>query len=188
MESVPTLAGIASQKGAAKSANGGGWAPGSLFHLVDQLGFGTTMAGWLRDVDLLVCDDMGTEIADFIALDAAHARVVALHAKAFPQPRNVSASALHEISQQAVKNLAFFQPYLTTAPQNLNSWNHSWNGPQGKVSPRIRRGWWNRNRRLGADPRCSAQSELHPRGLAGARTRSLESSPRYRPVAATTAA
>jgi len=163
LESVPTLAGISSEKGAANSATGAGWAQGSLFHLIDRLGAGTAMSGWLRDVDLLVCDDMGTEIADFIALDAAHARVVALHAKAFPQPRNVSASALHEISQQAVKNLAFFQPYVTTAPKNLNSWNYSWNGPQGKVSERIRRGGgtgttaWERIRAALRDPHYSRE-------------------------------
>jgi hypothetical protein len=140
LESVPALATIGSEKGAPKSATGPGWAQGSLFHLVDKLGSGTAMAVWLHDVNLLVCDDMGTEIADFIAVDAAHNRVVALHAKAFPQPRNVSASALHEISQQAVKNLAFFQPYVTAAPKNLKRWNHAWNGPQGKVTRRIRHG------------------------------------------------
>jgi len=83
---------------------------------------------------------MGTEIADFIALDESKPRVIAIHAKAFSEPKPLSASALHEIGSQALKNLGYFQPYFVGEPENLRRWDGPWNGLQGRVDSRIRRG------------------------------------------------
>jgi superfamily II DNA or RNA helicase len=140
MHGVSELATIATEKGTPGSATSTGWAAASLFALIDSLGVGTSMHSHLQDVGLLVCDDMGTEIADFIALDEAGGRVLAIHAKAFKAAKPLSAGALHEISSQALKNLGYFQPYFVGEPKNLNRWNGQWRGSQGQVASRIRRG------------------------------------------------
>jgi superfamily II DNA or RNA helicase len=140
MHGVPEIGSIATEKGKLGSATSAGWAAGSLFALIDSLGAGTSMATFLDGVDLLVCDDMGTEIADFIGLDEQVGRVLAIHAKAFPTAKPLSAGALHEISSQALKNLGYFQPYFVGEPKNLSRWDRQWRGPQGHVASRIRRG------------------------------------------------
>jgi hypothetical protein len=104
--------GLATEKGAIGTPTGAGWANGSLFDIIDRRGQGTQLADAFVGVDLLICDDMGTETADFIAIDQGSRRVAAIHAKASPTAKPLSASALHEVSAQAVKNLGYFQPYF----------------------------------------------------------------------------
>lgn len=159
MHAVPELASITTEKGKDGSATADGWATGSLFALIDALGAGTSMNTFLNGVGLLVCDDMGTEIADFIALDETDRRVIAIHAKAFPTAKPLSAGALHEISSQALKNLGYVQPYFVGEPKNLNQWDNQWRGSQGRVASRIRHGGpttgraaWNKIRAALLDP------------------------------------
>jgi len=138
---VDALNSISSEKGGPGSATGDGWATGTLFHLIDTLGAGTDMARELDGVEMLVCDDMGTESADFLALDSTRGRVIAMHLKAFPSPKKISASALHEISSQALKNLGYLQPYVRDEPKNVPRWSSRWNGGSvGHVDRRIRKG------------------------------------------------
>ena len=138
---VDALSRISSEKGHCGSATGDGWVEGSLFHLIDTLGAGTSMAAELHGVDLLICDDMGTESADFLALDSTRGRVIALHLKAFPRAKRISASALHDISSQALKNLGYLQPYVRDEPSNVPRWSGPWNGGAiGRVDRRIRKG------------------------------------------------
>jgi hypothetical protein len=161
---VRGLSQIASEKGAAGSATAAGWADDSLFGLIDRQGGETAMASHLQGVSLMVCDDMGTEIADFVAVDEAGRRVLAIHAKAFPQAKPLSAGALHEISSQALKNLGYLQPYFVGEPKNLNRWANQWRGSQGRVSTRIRHGGpatpraaWNRIRNVLLDPQATRE-------------------------------
>jgi hypothetical protein len=160
---IPQLAAISSEKGGPASATEAGWASGSLFALIDGVGIGTEMEPLFGGVGLLVCDDMGTEIADFIAFDESNHRVIAIHAKAFPQGRPLSASALHEVSAQALKNLGYLQPYFVGEPKNLNRWNRPWTGREGRVKSRIRRGdvtgreAWKRMRAALLDPQTSRE-------------------------------
>src|SRR5207247_3593633 len=128
------------EKGCPGSAGPNGWEQGTLFSVIDTLGSGTGMRTPFTGVSLLVCDDMGTEIADFIALDESSHRVMAIHAKAFSTAKPLSASALHEISSQALKNLGYLQPYVVGEPKNLGQWDNQWRGWQGRVAYRIRRG------------------------------------------------
>ena len=156
---------IDSEKGAEGSAVGSGWSEGSLFHLVDTLGAGTDIEEILAGVDLLVCDDMGTETADFFALDLGGGRIVAMHLKAFKTAKALSASAFHEVSSQALKNLGYIQPYRIGSPKNLSRWDGAWNGGKiGVVDRRIRRGStrtgeeaWERFRGALADPQTSRE-------------------------------
>jgi superfamily II DNA or RNA helicase len=161
LEPIVELASTGTEKGEVGSAGSKGWAQGSLFSLIDSMGSGTPMEDAFDGVSLLICDDMGTEIADFIALDESGPRVIAIHAKAFSTPKPLSASALHEISSQALKNLVYFQPYFVGEPKNLRLWDKQWNGLQGRVASRIRRGRpitgrgaWNKIRSALLDPRA----------------------------------
>lgn len=141
LEGLPELSSISSEKGGKNSATGNGWAPGCLFHLIDSLGVGTGLERRLTGVDRLICDDGGTEIADFLALDHELGRVIGIHAKAFARPKKLSASALHDISSQALKNLGYLQAYDIGSPANLSRWNGPWtDGRAGRVDSRIRRG------------------------------------------------
>lgn len=143
LEGVPQLAAIGSEKGDANSTrpHGAGWAVGSLFDFIDRHAVGTSAAPLFAGIDLLVCDDLGTEIADFIAVDSHTRRVIAMHAKAFPQPKPLSASAFHDVSAQAVKNLGYFQPYFVGTPKGLARWSGPWVSPrEGTVTRRIRIG------------------------------------------------
>ena len=123
------------------------------------------MAAELHGVDLLICDDMGTESADFLALDSTRGRVIALHLKAFPRAKRISASALHDISSQALKNLGYLQPYVRDEPSNVPRWSGPWNGGAiGRVDRRIRKGQttkgktaWRQFRSALRDPKTSRE-------------------------------
>src|SRR5262249_28992685 len=79
-------------------------------------------------VDLLICADLGTECADFVAANFARHEMALIHAKA-GSGAGISASAFHEVVAQAMKNLV----YLTRSadiPDGVGSWMPSgrWNG------------------------------------------------------------
>lgn len=135
---------IASEKGGPKSAAGTGWDQSSMFGLIDRLGKGSELATYMKGIDLLVCDDMGTEVCDFFALDHKNKRVIAMHAKAYSTAHPRSASALHEVTSQAIKNLAYLQPFFVSDPPNLARWDSPWaSEPVGVVDHRIRQGTLN---------------------------------------------
>ena len=58
------------------------------------------------DDELLICDDMGTECADFIAANFQQKQLAFIHAKAGPGA-GVSASSFHDVVAQAIKNLVY---------------------------------------------------------------------------------
>ena len=96
---------------------------GSLFRAIaDQL------IGLPFVDDLLICDDLGTESADFVAANFEGHQMALIHAKA-GDGKKISASAFHDVVAQAMKNLV----YLTRngeVPEGANSWwrNAKWNG------------------------------------------------------------
>lgn len=161
-EGVPELATIATEKGEDGSATAAGWASGSLFAFIDSCGVGGTLENDMK-FDVLVCDDMGTEIADFIGVDSTNRRVVAMHAKAFATAKQLSASALQEVSAQALKNLGFIQPYANGTPPNLQRWRSAWRSRAGKVDSRCRRGTgtpgklWGQIREVLVDPQSTRE-------------------------------
>ncbi|MEM6484183.1 MAG: DEAD/DEAH box helicase family protein [Pseudomonadota bacterium] len=88
------------------------WHRSSLFGLVDR-----DRSAIYRATDLkpmwLVCDDMGAEYADFIALDdsvKSAPRLVMIHCKmgASDAATSTSAGDLHVVASQALKNLGLF--------------------------------------------------------------------------------
>lgn len=64
-------------------------------------------------IDYLICDDLGNEIADFIALSTSEKKVIFIHCKAGSS--NISASAFQDVCGQAIKNVEYI---LTSNPEN----------------------------------------------------------------------
>jgi hypothetical protein len=95
---------------------------GSLFRAVADRLIGLPFVD-----ELLICDDLGTECADFVAANFKKHALALIHAKA-GNGKKVSASAFHDVVAQAMKNLV----YLTRnaeAPDGVGSWrrNAKWN-------------------------------------------------------------
>lgn len=72
--------------------------------------------------DLLICDDMGSEWADFVGVSTGDHRVSFYHCKGGHV--DVGASGLHEVVAQATKNLG----YLTASSAELDARKDRWNG------------------------------------------------------------
>ena len=96
----------------------------------------------LESPSLVICDDMGTESADFIALDRGESRVVLIHCKARKTRGIYGASALHEVCGQAVKNCGMLNLFNPLRPPNAKRWHQPWssNAVDGTVQSRVRRG------------------------------------------------
>ncbi len=77
--------------------------------------------------ELLICDDLGSECADFVAANFTDGQLALIHAKAGDES-TISASAFHDVVAQAMKNLV----YLTRnseVPKGVRSWRRGacWN-------------------------------------------------------------
>lgn len=136
----PELLDAHSEKSPANK-NGSGWTRGGLFYLLDRLGKRGGLDPDQSGIDILVCDDMGPEIGDFIAASTTQRKVMFIHAKDF-KGKQLSASAFQEVCGQATKNLSWIHPYsISSQPSNVQKWDTPWDGGQlGKVNKRIRRG------------------------------------------------
>jgi hypothetical protein len=143
---IPSLRNINSEKGDRSRRNGAGWERGSLFDLIDNMGAGTGLAQEFGGTDVLVCDDLRDESADFILVqdETAHhrRRVVFIHAKAKREASNCSASALQDVCGQAQKNLREVSLFAEAGPSKRIKWSEPWDGQphtEGIVAERIRR-------------------------------------------------
>jgi hypothetical protein len=110
-----------------KGGAGNPFSPESLFgFVVDRASSGD---------DYLVCDDLGTEWADFIGVSTVDRRVTFYHCKG--GRIDVGASGLQELISQAAKNLG----YLTASTAELGKRDVKWEGTWGTTStPRLQRG------------------------------------------------
>ncbi len=68
-----------------------------------------------KTIDYLVCDDMGTEIADFIALDTTNNKIIYIHCK--HGNKQLSASTFQDVCGQAMKNVRYI---MNTSQGNNN--------------------------------------------------------------------
>jgi superfamily II DNA or RNA helicase len=78
--------------------------------------------------EVLICADLGTECADFIAANFDKQQLALVHAKS-GKNQKISASSFHDVVSQAMKNLV----YLTRTndiPAGIKSWSSKtkWNG------------------------------------------------------------
>lgn len=145
------LATIGSEKGAACAADGSAWDANSLFAIIDNLGSGHGMKSLFGAPDMLICDDLGTEAADFILADTKKDKVVFIHAKGHGTgaARQYGASPLQEVCGQATKNLKYFARFGIDEPPRARKWHTDiWRtkadaagniSPSGQVTSRMRK-------------------------------------------------
>jgi len=146
LNAIDELRDIQSEKGKKARRNGSGWEHGSLFDFIDRQAAGTKMATYFSGTEVMVCDDLNDEAADFILVQRAtkdHSeRVVYIHAKAKSEASNCSASALHDVCGQAQKNLREVSLFAEPGPSKETKWTTEWNGSPhtvGVVNNRIRK-------------------------------------------------
>ncbi len=103
---------VVSEKGNTRLSQKSKWSAKTLFGLVytwfAKLDERFDIARDLHDCQLLICDDLGNERADFIAVDQDRKRVLFIHAKAENEvDPGASARKLQDVSRQAQSSLAF---------------------------------------------------------------------------------
>lgn len=78
--------------------------------------------------DIVVCTDLGTECADFVAGSVDERQLALIHAKC-GKGFKISASAFHDVVAQAMKNFGYLMKGAP-APSNASSWSAGkyWNG------------------------------------------------------------
>lgn len=125
-----TIGLCASEKGSSSyyTNHDDNWDPESLFGIISRCGAGTGIAkAQFGNPDIIVCDDMGTEIADFLLCKTDRPpRIIFVHAKASGPPPKCSTSGLHEVCAQAVKNLGYLAMFNDQKPSKLGSWDADW--------------------------------------------------------------
>ncbi len=114
---VPILSVIITEKGEdlyfpKKSA----WKKQSLFGLMKSMAdhsVAATPAEWgelgnaVACFDLIVCDDDGEEVGDFLAIDSKNRLACIIHAKASKDGHSMSVTAIEAVGRQALASLAF---------------------------------------------------------------------------------
>ncbi|MGX5843692.1 DEAD/DEAH box helicase [Mesorhizobium sp. ArgA1] len=132
---VAELAAVKSEKGIPSGGSFDTWKPGSLFRMLDD----TLVEGKERPLfgptfPALVCDDLATEVGDFIGVDdsAATPRVTFVVAKWHKGDAGVSASAFYDVCAQAVKNLAYLKSDGTELPGAATKFDNDWRMSAGE--------------------------------------------------------
>lgn len=161
-----------SEKGDVANASASGWEADSLFELVNTLGVGTELGSYLVDTELLICVDLGEEVADFISVDFTNKKVVFMHLKdggltnsktGKVSHRKVSASVFHDVCGQVSKNLHWLHPFSEIDNYNPDGWNNVWSKVPGlariRKSPSTQNAkyWWDKIRDLIKDPACNRE-------------------------------
>lgn len=118
-----TEKGTKAQIKVSKKARAKSFPKGSLFRAVADRKIGLPF-----DEELLICDDMGSECADFVAINFKKHQLALIHAKTGPGG-GISAAAFHDVAAQAMKNMV----YLTKnseVPKGVAHWKAGakWNG------------------------------------------------------------
>ena len=138
IHAIPELAYVSTEKGNIQAGgwprNESGWPRDSLFGFLDQQlrlrrnVFTDAVEGlpWSRPT-WLICDDPGTEIADFIVLSATPTpQITLVHAKVPRKASGVSATALQEVVGQAQKNASMVSEFSTARETRSSSARAKW--------------------------------------------------------------
>jgi len=99
------------------------WDASSIFDVIDSGAPSGLIKKHFGDRELLLCDDLNTESADFICANFSDRKIAFIHAK-HGENHSVSASALHIIVAQAQKNLSLISRG-GSEPAHLNRWNRT---------------------------------------------------------------
>ena len=132
LQAAPTLAQVTSEKGAFADGQQA-FGDASVFRaIVDHIA---------HDADVLLCDDLGDEWADFIGISTVtHPPMVSFyHAK--HGERSLSAAAFHDSVGQAIKNLGRMALPTEAMPAKYVSWETPYRGAGAVTAiPRMIRG------------------------------------------------
>lgn len=128
---VPALRDTMTEKGEKLYfSNREAWETKSQFGLFARMSKATTSrAEWatlgeeICKFDLIVCDDDGQEIGDFLALDSQQRRVAIIHAKAAKEIKTQSVSGLEVVGRQALASLAFCSTTAIAPKIEPNRWS-----------------------------------------------------------------
>jgi superfamily II DNA or RNA helicase len=135
---VPALETIHSEKGQGPG-NGTNWDADSLFRFIDD-GLQQEQGPLSDSFDEVICDDLGSEVADFIAFrESQGGKIVFIHAKADQAAAGAGASKLYEVCGQAMKNLVYLRHGARPIPSQVQKWEGDWRVRRYRVFPRIRR-------------------------------------------------
>ncbi len=137
---VPGLGAITSEKGR-PVGNVATWPAGSLFRFIDDaLVPDRGVPHFGSPFPALVCDDLATEVADFIGVDggsdASPPRAAFIVAKWHAGEPGVSASAFYDVCAQGVKNLAYLKSDGGNVPGSPTKWDNDWKMTRGKGEAR----------------------------------------------------
>lgn len=156
----PCITAIKSEKGNNGLAVAGNvWHKDTLFGLIARAGIGYAdkVLESAFCFDYILCDDLGNEIADFIAIDEKGKKLAFIHVKAGKS--KLSASSFQEVCGQAVKNLDYLVPYYAKDPNiNITKWGKPWSLDGVGKANRIVKGtitptaFWNKYKGLISDP------------------------------------
>ncbi|WP_200939224.1 MULTISPECIES: DEAD/DEAH box helicase [unclassified Caulobacter] len=139
LHAIPGLQAITSEKGNL-SAAAATWPPLSLFGKIDEELRAPGPGAFGRVFEALVCDDLGTEVADFIGVDeAGGSRVVFIAAKWKAGVPGGGATGIYDVSAQALKDLAYLKADAQPLPGAARKWDGDWMHTGGRV-PRRRVG------------------------------------------------
>lgn len=132
---------INSEKGKTTTRkNGQSWEKDSIFGLLDDLGLKTDLNQYIGNPDIIVFDDMSTEMADVIFAyeTPIDSKIIFIHAKAGSGSK-YSASALQEVTSQATKNIKYLNSYNSLPKRRATKWNSKWRAKGLVVDKRIRK-------------------------------------------------
>lgn len=148
---IDELAGITSEKGTPGGENLATWREGSLFRFVDeQLIEGKGRNAFGVTFPALVCDDLGTEAGDFIAVDDRSngqrvVFVVCKHKHPKAKEVGVATSSFYDVSGQGLKNLAYLKSDGLSVPGEKLKFDSDWSMTQDNLTDTVPR------RRVGPD-------------------------------------
>lgn len=113
---IDAIKGVKSEKGEGYDIHSTEFSEDSIFHVVEHELF--------NDAEILLCDDMGDEWADHIAIKSDTISFV--HSKCKPEDR-LSASNFQDVIGQAIKNIGHMYPSTEVLRAKIASLRGTWN-------------------------------------------------------------
>lgn len=115
LEPIDSINGVTSEKGEGYDAHSTEFTPNSLFHVVEHDLYDTA--------DILLCDDMGNEWADHIAIN--NDTISFIHSKC-KDKAGLSASNFQDVIGQAIKNIGNMNPSMDALQTKIDSMRGTW--------------------------------------------------------------
>ena len=152
LKPVPAFSSVVDEKGHSVrpqdwSSLTNNWPTQCLFGVLSNRGNGITeLDDIFNNIETLICDDMDTEAADFIAV--TDKRISLIHGKSVKNVNQTAcrskcgASNIHEVISQAVKNLKVINLFDPQTPKYVDRWGTvdwlgSGNGSHARINRRV---------------------------------------------------